>query len=87
MAAVRQATYVKLLGRLAQGGVVLLNEVPTDLILTEVGVRSRRGGGISGSSDGRLIGIALVLFLRREVSVGRHGCECDISDRAQLEPG
>ena len=63
----RQATtYVKLLRGLAQSRVVLLNEVPADLILTEVAVV---GAGFDGRSRGLVV--ALVV-LGHEATVGRH---------------
>ena len=56
-------TYVDLLGTAAEGGIVLLDEVPTNLILGDVGGRvvglggcGRVGGGVAGS------GVATLLY-------------------------
>lgn len=69
------ATYVKLLRRLAQGGVVLLNEVPANLVLGEVAVSAGGAGGIArGRSAHELLRGGLVLLLVSEVAVGGHGC-------------
>lgn len=59
---------MELLGRLAQGGVVLLNKVPANLILGEVAVASR---GVDGG--GVLLSGELELVLLSKVAVGSHG--------------
>lgn len=61
-------TYVKLLWRLAQGCVILLNKVPADFILGKIAV----GIGTSSGSSSR-VG-SLVLLLGGEVTVCGHGC-------------
>ena len=74
---------MELLGRLAQGGVVLLNEVPANLILGQVAVG--RGGGCSraiGGGSGRscllLVGRFFELVLLGEVTVGGHDGCCEV---------
>lgn len=71
---------MELLGRLAQGGVVLLNKVPANLVFGQAAVG---GSGSSsravGSRGGRdcllLLGRFLVLVLLSKVTVGGHdGC-------------
>lgn len=76
-------TYVELLRRLAQGGVVLLNEVPANLILGQVAVG--RGGGCSGAIGGGsggscllLVGRFFELVLLGEVTVGGHDGCCEV---------
>ena len=64
---------MKLLWRLAQSGVILLDEVPANLILGEVaawGTSSSRIGWARGSWV--LLSVALELILLREVAIGRH---------------
>lgn len=71
---------MKLLRRLAQGGVELFHEIPANLILGwVVGGRSGSGGRAIGSRGSRscllLVGRFLVLILLGEVTVGGHdGC-------------
>lgn len=68
-------TYVELLGRLAQGSIVLFDKVPADLILGEVAVPRSIARGVDRGWRGRvLLGGALVLLLVGEVTVRRHGC-------------
>lgn len=67
-------TYVKLLGGLAQGGVVLLDKVPANLILGKIAVARCGTGGLGGGRGGRVrVGGALVLLLVGKVTVRRHG--------------
>lgn len=63
---------MKLLRVLAQGGVVLLDKVPADLVLGEVAVTCRGTGVGRGGGLGVLVG-SLVLVLVTEVAVRRHG--------------
>ena len=67
---------MKLLGGLAQGSVVLLDEVPTNLILLDITIT--RGGtirGLSRTGGSRvLLSRALVLVLLSEAAIGRHRC-------------
>ena len=66
---------MQLLRRLAQGGVVLLDEVPAHLILGEVtiarGASSARFSMACGGSI--LLRSVLVGILRREAAIGGHG--------------
>lgn len=65
---------MKLLGRLAEGGVELLNEVPADLVLGEVAVSSSGRGRVDGTRSAvELVGGGLVLLLGSEGPVGGHG--------------
>ncbi len=64
---------MKLLGRLAQSGVVLLDEVPANLILGQVAVSRGVGGGVNRAGGrGVLLGRDLVLLLLNEAAVGGH---------------
>ncbi len=64
---------MKLLGRLAQSSVVLLYEVPANLILGEVIAVGRCVCGIDGGGGVEGFG-SLVLLLVGEVAVGCHVC-------------
>lgn len=79
---------MEFLRRLAQGGVILLDKVPSNLILGQVAVASgggdrgigsgsgssRSGGGSRGSCL-MLVGMFLVQILMGEITVGGHdGC-------------
>lgn len=68
----RELTYVKLLRRLAEGGVVLLYKVPSNLILRKVAVAvGIAAGGFRGCRSGWiLLSRAAILILLAEVSVG-----------------
>lgn len=67
---------MKLLWGLAQSGVVLLDEVPSNLILRKVIARSVSTGGISGTRGSWvLLSSALVLLLLSEAAIGRHRSE------------
>jgi hypothetical protein len=78
-----EKTYVELLGRLAQGVVVLLDKVPANLILGQVAV-GRSGSGsraIGGGGSGSCLLLAcrfLVLVLLGDVTVGGHDGCCDV---------
>ena len=63
---------MELFWRLAQGSVVLLDEVPADLILREIAVPARCACLTSARGDGVGVGGALVLVLVIKVAVGRH---------------
>lgn len=68
---------MKLLRRLAQGGVVLLHKVPADLILGQVAsagacIGAGRVDGAGTASE--VLRSALVLLLVSKVAVGSHGC-------------
>lgn len=66
-------TYMELLGAAAQGGVVLLHKVPTNLILGQVAVATV-AIGLGGSV---LLWSTLVLVLLRKRAVRRgHLCDC-----------
>lgn len=67
--------YMKLLRRLAQGGVVLLNEVPSNLILGQVNARRASSIRVGRAGGGWVLfcGCVLVLVLLREATVGCHG--------------
>lgn len=68
-------TYVDLLRGLAQSRVVLLDEVPADLVVGELGIVLRSGGVVNA---GRCCWVtlegALVLLLLTKASVGSHDC-------------
>lgn len=64
---------MKLLGCLAQSGVVLLDKEPCDLVLAEVAVAAGLGPARGGRDCGGSIGAC---ELRTVVAVGRHGCGC-----------
>jgi hypothetical protein len=67
-------THVKLLGCAAQSGVVLLDEVPSDLILGDLGLRSSGGGGVGGGSGCLVVvlrGVCVVGLLLVETVLGR----------------
>ena len=64
---------MKLLRRLAQSGVILLDKVPANLILGQVAVSRGIGAGVDrGSGHGVLLGRGLVLLLLDEAAVGGH---------------
>jgi hypothetical protein len=64
---------MKLLRRFTQRGIVLLNEVPSNLVLGEVIAGSTASAGLSKTRGGRvLLGCTLVLVLLREATIGRH---------------
>jgi len=64
---------MKLLWRFAQRGVVLLNEVPSNLVLGEVNARSTSSAGLCRTrGSGVLLSCTLVLVLLREAAIGRH---------------
>jgi hypothetical protein len=70
----RQQTHVKLLRRLAQGGVVLLHKVPANLVLREIIARGVSSGRVGRDRGGRvLLSASLVLVLLREAAIGCHG--------------
>lgn len=56
------ATYVKLVGILAQGCVVLLDEVPANLVLGQIVGRSGGGGGVGAFRRRRRRGVLLVVI-------------------------
>jgi len=73
-----QQTYVKLLWRLAQRGVVLLDKVPANLVLGEIIARGASGSGVSRNRGCCvLLTSTLVLLLLGEGAVGRHGARRD----------
>ena len=66
-------THMKLLGRLAQCCVVLLDEVPPNFILREVIAGSISSSGIRWDRGGRvLLSASLVLILLCEAAIGCH---------------
>lgn len=74
---------MELLRRLAQSGVVLLDEVPANLILGQIAVgRSGSGSGTIGGGGSRscllLASRFFVLILLAEVTVGGHDGCCDV---------
>lgn len=70
------STYVKLLGGLAQGGVVLLNEVPANLVVGELAtVRVGLGRSVNAGWGSRVsLEGTLVLLLLTKAAVGGHDC-------------
>ncbi len=70
------STYVKLLGRFAKSCVILLDKVPANLILREVGGGGRAGGvwGLGGRRGSRVGVRDQVVILVVEIAVGGHGC-------------
>lgn len=64
---------MELLGCFAQGSVILLDKVPTNLILAKV-TRGAGGGGLGSSRGRRGLAVTLELVLIRKGTVGRHGC-------------
>jgi hypothetical protein len=70
---------MKLLGRLAQGGVVLFDKVPANLILREIIARSISSSRVSWDGGGRvLLSARLVLILLGEAAIGCHGVSGEV---------
>lgn len=74
----RNATYVESVRALAQGGVVLLNKVPSDLVLGNFGggrlLRGLAGGGLlRGCEVGGAGGVVVLVGLCRVVAVDGAG--------------
>ena len=63
-------TYVKLLWVFAQGSIILLNEVPSYLILGKLGILLI---GIASRSSSSWVGLVLELILLTEAAIGCHG--------------
>ena len=67
---------MKLLGRFAQSGIVLLNEVPANLIFGEIVTRCASSSSLSRTRGSCvLLGCVLILILLREATIGRHVVE------------
>jgi len=67
---------MELLRRFAQGSIVLLDEIPSHLVLREIVARSTTSAGLSRTGRSWvLLSSTLVLILLREATIGRH-CAC-----------
>jgi hypothetical protein len=74
-------TYVKLFGSLAQGSVILLNEVPTNLIVGQLAALLLGSGSrVAGGGSRVTLESTLVLLLLTKAAVGGHGCDRSFGD-------
>lgn len=66
-------TYMELFRRLAQGSIVLLDEIPSHLVLREVIARRAASARLSGTRGSWILfSSTLVLVLLRKAAIGRH---------------
>jgi hypothetical protein len=74
---------MELFRRFAQGGIVLFDEIPSDLILREIIARRATSARLSGDRGSWiLLSSALVLVLLRKAAIGRH-CACCFGGRGR----
>jgi hypothetical protein len=77
-------THMKLLWRLAQCGVVLLDKIPANFVLREIIARCISSGRISWDRGGWvLLSSALVLILLGEAAIGCH-YDCGDAETGRL---